>query len=72
MISFHDKTFCNARECSKFNTCGRALTDELRGQAQVWWGGLNPPITYFADPKELKCYDPTSDSTKKHTGSASR
>lgn len=58
MISYQDKTFCTARECSKFNTCGRALTDEVREQARKWWGKPGAPISRFGNPKELKCYDP--------------
>lgn len=67
MMTYRDMTFCTARECSKFNTCGRALTDELRGRAQAWWGGPNPPIARFADPKELKCYSPHHENQETET-----
>lgn len=61
MISFYDKTFCTARECSKFSDCSRALTDEVKARAEKWWGGLNPPIACFENPKELKCYGPRTE-----------
>jgi hypothetical protein len=67
MITFYDKTFCTARECSKFNTCGRALTDDVRGRAQAWWGGPNPPISCFENPKELKCYSPNHETQETET-----
>lgn len=64
MIAYQDKAFCTARECSKFDTCGRALTDEVKQRAEGWWGGPNPPIARFANPKELKCYDPRPEERK--------
>ena len=67
MMSFYDKTFCTARECSKFNKCSHALTDELRGRAQAWWGGLNPPIACFENPKELNCYSPHHENQETET-----
>ena len=65
MISFYDKTFCTARECSKFGIlCPRALTDEVKARAENWWGGPNPPISCFENPKELNCYDPRPEERK--------
>jgi len=68
MLSFQDRTFCTASECSKFGvSCERSLTNEIKAQAEKWWGGQNPPISYFENPKQLKCYDGASDKTETQT-----
>ena len=59
MISYQDRAFCKARECSKFLTCTRALTDKVLARAEKWWGGPGAPIAYFAEPQKLECYDPS-------------
>jgi hypothetical protein len=63
MMSYQDKTFCKARECSKFPTCPRALTDEVQARADRWWGKPGAPISYFAEPQKLECYDPSIPQT---------
>lgn len=57
MIGYQDRTFCNAKECRNFPTCERALTEKVLQAAEKWWKGPGAPISLFADPKELKCYD---------------
>jgi len=65
MISYQDRTFCSAKECSKFSTCGRALTDEVIEKANEWWGRLpGVPIARFTKPQKLECYDPRTEERK--------
>ncbi len=49
MISYKDMTFCRENECRLFNDCHRALTDEVREEARLWYGGDDAPICLFAD-----------------------
>lgn len=49
MISYRDLTFCEDRECAKWGSCDRALTELVRREAQaarlpiaVWLGGFQP------------------------------
>jgi hypothetical protein len=58
MIGYKDRTWCNAKTCTKFNTCDRALTDEVDARAKKWWGGDDYPISIFMKPEELDCYEP--------------
>lgn len=68
MIAYQDKTFCTASECSKFGvSCPRSLTDEVKRRAERWWGGPNPPIARFTDPKELACYSPHHETQETET-----
>lgn len=56
MIGFQDRTFCSGDGCAKFNSCPRALTDEVRAAAERWWGGPGAPISEFAEPRGLSCW----------------
>jgi hypothetical protein len=56
-MSFRDTTFCSARDCQHFNTCHRALTDEVLAAAEKWWGGEGAPICQFCEPP-TRCYEP--------------
>lgn len=52
MICYRDMTFCPFHaDCSGADTCGRALTEEVRAKAKAWWGGMEdgPPICVFTD-----------------------
>lgn len=37
MLSYKDRTFCQAVDCAKFNECGRALTAKVKREAARWW-----------------------------------
>ena len=60
MMCFRDMTFCSFDKCSKWESCGRALTDKIIEEADVWWeiaGGEKgrAPICKFAD--QPKCFE---------------
>ena len=55
-MTYLDRTFCTAQECLSFQTCSRALTQEVRDRALRWWGAGNAPIARFEDPKSLTCF----------------
>lgn len=60
MISYRDKTWCPYEGCSQFKTCpwNRALTDEVRRDAQAWWGRPEQaPIAVYAET--LSCFTET-------------
>ena len=58
MICYRDRTYCPfSGNCEQGRTCDRALTDQVRADAQAWWGSEDAPISIFADPPP--CYDPT-------------
>ncbi len=46
MISYKDMTFCRENECRLFNSCFRALTEEVREEARLWY---DTPICLFSD-----------------------
>lgn len=52
MIGYRDMTFCIGNGCLKFDTCPRALTDEVNQHAR----NLKLPICMFSNPEELDCY----------------
>ena len=66
MICYRDMTFCEAQECLNFDSCPRALTEEVRLQAAEWWGDIacsgEAPIAIFSDPCQLDCYQVCSQS----------
>jgi hypothetical protein len=57
-MHYKDKTFCSAKNCTEFGTCSRSLTDEVRADAQRWWGTAEAPICTFSEPEGLECYNP--------------
>lgn len=56
-MTFRDMTFCRGDGCTKFGTCPRAFTDKQAEAANRWWGNDNAPVSFYANPKELKCYE---------------
>ncbi len=56
-MTYKDMTFCKGDGCTKFATCFRALTPAVEKRAAHWWGGDDYPISFFADPKSLDCYE---------------
>lgn len=56
-MCYRDTTFCRGDGCTKFETCPRALTEEVQGRAEKWWGGKDAPIAEFTEPKKLVCWD---------------
>lgn len=61
MISYKGRTFCKAENCKKFYGCPRALTTDVIKRAEQWWGGPDAPISVFAEPEELDCFDPVQE-----------
>ena len=53
MVVYRDKTWCPFKECANFNTCKRALTNEVRALAEDWMP--NAPIAQYTDKPE--CYE---------------
>lgn len=63
MICYRDKTFCPFSECANFETCDRAYTQEVQGDAVKWWGSEGAPVALWAS--EPGCYQaPTSQDEK--------
>jgi len=62
MIVYLGRIFCTASECANFQTCDRALTQDVKDRAHKWWGSNEAPIARFADPSELQCYTPTTNA----------
>lgn len=56
MLTYLDRTFCNAEECLNFSACDRALSQEVRDRAAQWWGTGNAPIAFYGEPKSLPCF----------------
>jgi hypothetical protein len=53
MISYKDMTFCELHKmCEDGETCHRALTDEVKKDADKWWGGVSAPLA-IADFKDV-------------------
>jgi len=57
MICYKDMTFCNFESCKKFKECNRALTKNVKDNADKWWGfGFRKaPICIFLN--KPKCYE---------------
>jgi hypothetical protein len=51
MLCYRDRTFCKFRDCKKFTTCHRALTEDIEKVAEDF--GL--PIAKFVDKPE--CFE---------------
>lgn len=50
MLCFRDRTYCDHfRDCAKADTCSRPLTDQVKADAQQWWGDCTAPIAVFAE-----------------------
>jgi len=61
MMGFKDTTFCTATTCTKFDNCDRALTEQVKEDAEKWWGGKDYPIALLYQPeKHMECYEPTT------------
>lgn len=54
MMCFMDTTFCASKV--KKHTCGRELTEELKTQAEKWWGSKDYPVVFmnFCDKPKSK------------------
>lgn len=57
MICYKDRTFCTKRTCKHWDTCDRALTEEVQRKADEWWnaGPCGAPIATFTGTP--KCYE---------------
>ena len=47
MMCYRDTTFCTEEDCQKFDTCDRALTQEVKEKAVQWWGCDDTPICVY-------------------------
>lgn len=62
MIGYRDMTFCTQSECARFGKdCHRSLTDEVKRQAEQWWGGPGAPIYTFAPSEKPECFEEKKD-----------
>lgn len=54
MIYYKDMTFCISENCK--NECGRKLTEEIKRDAERWWGSKDAPISmsHFCDENGKK------------------
>jgi hypothetical protein len=53
MIGYKDRCWCTERGCISFGKdCDRALTNEVKLQAEKWWGSPGAPINVFAEKPE--------------------
>lgn len=53
------RTWCTASTCQHFgHSCNRSLTPEVEEAAERWWGGPDAPISMYAEPEKLDCYEP--------------
>jgi len=57
MICYKDKTYCEAKNCIKFNDCPRSLTEAVKKAA----ADADLPLAYFENPTLLQCYEPKQD-----------
>ena len=46
---YKDMTFCEYKECVKFEQCIRALTKKVEEDARRWWGNKNAPFSVFSE-----------------------
>ena len=62
MIHYKDMTFCPFYEsCQDGNDCFRALTEQVKKDAQGWWGGDDAPVSIFT--AKPPCYVGTGKTT---------
>ena len=55
MMCYQDMTFCPFfKNCKNGDNCMRALTEQVKQDAQKWWGDGNPPISIFVE--KPKCF----------------
>lgn len=47
MLHYKDMTFCKYNNCIHWNSCHRALTEQVKADAKAWWGNDNYPIAVF-------------------------
>jgi len=56
MIGYRDTTFCpHWKECKSGVDCPKALTDEIKESAKLWWGSCDAPIAIYID--KPKCFE---------------
>lgn len=53
MICYKDMAFCEKDSCVNWQSCHRALTEEVKQAAIAWWGNDCAPISIMHDPD---CY----------------
>lgn len=61
MIHYKDMTFCPFHEdCKKAKECQRPLTEEVKDDADIWWGGNKgeAPICMFSE--KPSCHEKSS------------
>ena len=71
-MSYRDVTWCYANECKHFSTCGRAMTETVLKRAKQWWGGEDPPISFYLNPQQLSCYEANQTETSQQEEAGAR
>ena len=64
-MTYGDITWCPGDGCQKFDTCPRAFTEAQKQRAKQWWGSDDYPVSYYAFPKELECYETNAPAKSK-------
>ena len=64
-MHYLDRQLCEAKNCTHFETCYRALTPERLDASEKWWDDCGrpwepTPIDYFYF-KDKDCYNPKMD-----------
>lgn len=66
MICYKDMTFCVA-ECGELK-CPRNLTDQVKADAEAWWGSKDAPIAVSDFRLECDMYKPVSKEVDQCSG----
>ena len=59
MMCYKDKVWCNHSDCSNWDGCDKALTEEVKNAAYEWWGSDNYPLAMYTHPPH--CYEKGED-----------
>jgi hypothetical protein len=54
-MTYLDMTFCTQRSCANWDTCFRALTEEVIEGGVKWWGTDDFPVSIFTDKPD--CFE---------------
>jgi len=50
MTCYKDRTFCTfGLLCKSSSSCDRVLTDEIKKEAEIWWGKPGAPICVHSE-----------------------
>lgn len=60
MIGYKDMTFCPFDDCKNFGPCDRSLTEQVRRDAENWWGSKSAPIYQWSERPD--CFEKDEDN----------